>query len=987
MQVRLLGPVDVLADGRPRPVPGLRRRAVLAVLALSGGEIVSVDRLADAVWGDDPPSTAPNNLQVHVSQLRKILGDKASIVARPSGYVLDLGSAGTDVQVARRLLQQGTQATDPGRGARHLQAALALWRGSPLQDLDGLAGLGEQAGRLDLLRLQIQRALAGARLAAGEHVQLVPGLELLAAEHPLDEQIRAQLMLALYRSGRQADALAVYHRLRHALDEELGIAPSPMIKDLETAILRHDPALDPPAAKVTRGAALPGVQVPSQLPPTVPTFVGRAAELASLHAILPGTSADCAAPSAVVISAVSGTAGVGKSALAVHWAHQVAARFPDGQLYVNMRGFGPSGQAAEPGEALREFLDALGVPVTRIPAELSAQAGLFRSLLASKRILVVLDNARNVEQVRPLLPGSPGCMAIVTSRSHLTGLVVAEGAVPLTLDLLTTAEARELLASRLGPGRVASEPDAVSDIIVGCARLPLALAIVAARAATQPAFPLAAIASELHVATRALDSFSDDDLTTDARAVFSWSYLALSGGAARLFRLLGLHPGPDIAVPAVASLAGLRVGQARALLTELTRAHLLTEHAPGRYTLHDLLRAYAAEQAQATDRHNARSAALRRLFDHYLQTAHAATMLLDPCVDPIVPVQPGAGVVLGEAAIAEDALSWFTAEHSVLVAAVRLAAQAGLAKHAWQLAWSLTTFLLRRGRWHDQSLVQNIGLSAARHAGDLTGQAHALHALGLGYARSGRFGEARPYFRRALQRFEKLGEHISQARIHSSLTWVAERQKRPAEALSHALRALELYRTSGHRAMEPSALNDVGYCHGLLGNYQQAMTYCQQALAANQELGERSGESATWDSLGYIHYQLGDYRQAVTCYERSLDLCRELADQYNEADTLDHIGDAHSRWGNPDAARAAWSHALRIFDDIDHPDSEHIRAKLRDRDGPPVHADLTLASSIPQAGAVRVNAGPPHCGAATAGAEAHQLFISPPAGQPLHILS
>ena len=316
------------------------------------------------------------------------------------------------------------------------------------------------------------------------------------------------------------------------------------------------------------------------------------------------------------------------------------------------------------------------------------------------------------------------------------------------------------------------------------------------------------------------------------------------------------------------------------------------------------------------------------------------------------------------------------------------AAQAGFATHAWQLAWSLTTFLLRRGRWHDQALVQHAALSAARRANDLAGQAHALHGVALGYARSGRFGKAHPYFRHALRRFEKLGDQASQARIHSSLTWLAERQEQPAEALSHALRALELYRAIGHQEMEPTALNDVGYCHSLLGNYQQAMVYCQQGLAANQELGERSGESATWDSLGYIHHQLGDYQQALTCYERSLDLCRELADQYNEAGTLDHIGDAHSRAGNLDAARSAWAQALHIFEEIDHPDGERVRIKLRDCAGPsPVHARPTLASSIPQAGDVRVNGRPPHCGAGTAAAEAHQLLISPPAGQAMHILS
>ena len=942
MQVRLLGPVDLVVDGAPRPVHGLRRKAVLAVLALHRGEIVSTDRLAETVWPGGPPPTALNSLQSHVSQLRRVLGSKAAIVAQPPGYVLDPGGADTDVQAAERLLLEGTQAADPVQGTLHLRAALALWRGQPLLELAGLPWLEEQAGRLDLLWLQIKRALVQARLTAGEHAALLPDLERLAAEHPLDEQLHAQLMLALYRSGRQADALAACRQLGDTLREELGIGPSRMISDLQTAILRQDPALDPPALAVTQATTGPGMPVPAQLPPSVPAFAGRLAELARLDAVLPGTgSTEAAAPPAVVISAVSGTAGVGKTALAVHWAHRVAAQFADGQLYVNLRGFDPGGQALEPSAVLRGFLEALGVPVDRIPAGLPGQAGLYRSLLAGKRVLVVLDNARDVEQVRPLLPGSPGCMALVTSRSNLTGLVAGQGAVPLTLDLLTVAEARELLTCRLGAGRAGHEPDAVDGIIAGCARLPLALAIAAARAATQPSFPLAVLAAELRATTRTLDSFRGDDLATDARVVFSWSYRALSADAARLYRLAGLHPGPDLAISAAASLTGLPPARAHALLAELARAHLLTEHSPGRYTMHDLLRAYATEQAQAQDSDQARHAALGRLLDHYLHTACTAALLLEPSLAPITPVPPRPGVVLAETATAEEALSWFTAEHAALVAVVPMAAGAGFGTHAWQLAWSLTTFLLRVGRWDDQLLVQDIALAAAGRSNDLAGQAHARHGMALAYARSGQFSKASPYFRDALRRFGTLGDQVSQARIHSSLTWLAERAEQPADALMHSLLALELYRAGNHAAMLPTALNDVGYCHALLGHYQQAIAYCQQALAANQALGERSGESDTWDSLGYIHHQLGDYQQAIRCYERSLILCRELADRYNEAGTLDHIGDAHCRLGNLNAARLAWQQAVRILGELDHPDSDHVRAKLRDHSGPPILASVT----------------------------------------------
>jgi DNA-binding SARP family transcriptional activator/tetratricopeptide (TPR) repeat protein len=929
MQVRLLGPVDVVVDGGSRPVHGLRRKAALAALALHCGEIVSTGKLVDAVWGGAAPSAAVATLQSHLSHLRHVMGSKAAIMARPPGYLLDLGRDGTDVLAAERLLEQGRLSADPIAAERDLRAALALWRGQPLADVAGLAWLEEQAGRLDSLWLRIKRALCTARLAAGEHAQLVPDLEQLVADEPLDEQIHAQLMLALYRSGRQADALAVYHRLRHTLGEELGIDPSQRLRDLETAILRQDRALDAPAPAVMPLLAS-AAPVPAQLPPAVYAFAGRSAELASLDAILPGTAqASSAEPATVVISAVSGTAGVGKTALAVHWAHRVSARFPDGQLYVNLRGFDPGGPPLEPAEAVRGFLDAFGVPVALIPEGPPAQAALYRSMLAGKRVLVVLDNARDAEQVRLLLPGSPGCLAIVTSRNHLTGLVATEGAHPLVLDLLTAPDARDLLIRRLGARRVASEPDAVNDIIASCARLPLALTIAAARAATSPAFPLAVIADELRGASGALDPFDGGDLATDLRAVFSLSYRALSTGAARLFRLLGLHPGPDIAILAAASLAAIPPGQARAHLAELTRAHLLTEDSPGRYGFHDLLRAYATEQARTHDNHDTRHAAVHRVLDHYLHTGHRAAMLVRPSLEPITLTRPEPGVIAGELATADEARHWFTTEYAMLLAAVRSAADSGFDAHAWQLAWNLTTFLHQRGLWRDQATAQHIGLAAARRAGDTTGEAHALHGLALGYARSGHFGDSCSYFQRALELFTKTGGHASQANVHSNLAWVAERLSRPVDALSHSLQALGLYRVAGHRAGQAMALNDVGYSHAQLGNYPQALTYCQQALTANQELGEHTGLAATWDSLGYIHHRCGHHQQAITCYERSLCLFRERADRCSEADTLDHLGDVHHTVGDIDAARRAWTRALCILDEIDHPDADHIRAKLR----------------------------------------------------------
>jgi DNA-binding SARP family transcriptional activator/tetratricopeptide (TPR) repeat protein len=956
MQVRLLGPVDVTVDGVSRPVRGLRRKAVLAVLALHAGEIVSTDRLADVVWDEAAPLTVVNTLQHHVSYLRQMLGSKAAILARPPGYVLDLGnldpgSEATDVQVAERLIRQGAQAAGPTDSARHLQAALALWRGRPLVDVGGVPWLEEQARRLDQLWHRASRALFDARLELGEHAQLVPDLEHLTLGHPFDEQVHGQLMLALYRSGRQADALAAFRRLRRALGDELGIDPSEPVRDLHAAILRQDPSLVPPAPAatllMTPAAATPAAATPAQLPSAVHAFTGRSSELARLDSILPATAAATGPPAAVVISAVSGTAGVGKTSLAVHWAHRTAARFPDGQLYVNLRGFDPAGQPLDPAEAIRGFLDAFGVPAEQIPAGLPAQTGLYRSLLAGKRVLVVLDNARDAAQARPLLPGSPGCLALVTSRSQLTPLVTTEGARHLTLDLLTPAEARDLLTRRLGNDRVTAEPDAVDDIITRCARLPLALAIAAARAATHPAFPLTALAAELRQATGTLNTLDGGDPATDIRAVLSCSYTTLSTGAARLFRLLGLHPGPDISAAAAASLAGVPAGQARTLLTELTRAYLLTERASGRYAFHDLLRAYAAEQAGTRDSSRARRAAVYRVLDHYLHTARAAALLLDPGLDPVTMTPPVPRVTLAEPATARDALSWFTTERAALLDAIHLAAETGLGTCAWQLAWTLTTFFLRRGYWQDQTAAQSAALDAARRTGDLAGQAHALRGLALGYARSGRFREAHPHFRHALQLFEKIGDHTSQAHVHSGLTWLSERQDRPVDALSHALRTLDLFLAAGNLPGQVMAHNDIGWSHALLGNYQQALAYCQRALVMYQELGDRNGKAATWDSLGYIHRQLANYQQAITCYQNAIDLYRDLADRYNEADTLANLGDTHLSAGHPDAARRAWRHALDILSQLGHPDADRLRAKLRPREDPPIHASRLQTATIP----------------------------------------
>jgi tetratricopeptide (TPR) repeat protein/transcriptional regulator with XRE-family HTH domain len=679
----------------------------------------------------------------------------------------------------------------------------------------------------------------------------------------------------------------------------------------------RDPA-DGPAG----GAAA----VPRQLPAAVTDFTGRAAELDTLTRML--DEADGGAPGTVVISAIGGTAGIGKTALALHWAHQVAHRFGDGQLYVNLRGFDPSGTPASPAEAVRGFLDALDVPSGKIPPRPEAQAALYRGLVADRKMLIVLDNARDEQQVRPLLPPSPASLVLVTSRSQLTGLAAADGARLLSLDVLPHAEAVQLLTARIGTARAHAEPDAVAEIATRCACLPLALAVAAARAAARPDFPLSALADELRDTAGRLEALDAGDRATSVRAVFSWSYRQLSAEAARTFRLLGVHPGPDISVPAAASLTGADAAGARRLLRELARMHLVVEHVPGRYAFHDLLRAYAAAQVRDTGTEAERDAALGRTLDYYLHTAAGAAHLLDPTKEPVVIAPPVPGAVPGQSADHQQALAWFEAEHQVLLAAVALAAESGFDTHAWQLPWAMQPFLENRGHWREWAAVERTALAAATRLGDTAGQAQSGRLLGNACTHLGDYDQARGHYTSSLGMYQQLGNRMGQAKIHQNLSWPAELQGRYADALEHAEQALRLYQAIGHKAGEVAALNSVGWCHVLLGNYEQARMFCRRALTLNAEVGSRRIQGGAWDSLGYAEHHLGNLSEAAACYRRALTIFREVGDRFYEADTITRLGDTHHAMGELARAREAWQQALAIYDDIQHPDAGKVRAKL-----------------------------------------------------------
>ncbi|HCT75288.1 MAG TPA: hypothetical protein DGT23_01570 [Micromonosporaceae bacterium] len=926
VELRILGPLQVHTEDGQLHLVGQRQVKMLAVLLLAPNQVVAMDRLIDAVWDDNPPATAKRQLQNSLSALRQQFADppKWSVVSDGPGYRLRVPTDELDVLVFQETVGQAQPHTesDPAEAVRLLRSALSLWRGPAL---DGLTGQAIEAGaaRLNEARLAVLEQCLSLELLLGRSTEVIGELVELVGSQRLREPLVGLLMQALHASGRQAEALDAYHRLRTDLAEELGIDPSPRLQRLHTAILRNEIGeLDPLREKDSRAA-------PRQLPAAVQHFVGRNPELKELTRLLDDSGEVCGT---VVISAIAGTGGIGKTTMALHWAHQVAPRFPDGQLYVNLRGFDPTGSPMSVAEAIRGFLDAFNVPVAQLPASLDAQAALYRSLLADRRVLIVLDNARDADHVRPLLPGSANCLVVVTSRSQLTGLVVTEGARPLTLGLLTVAEAHEMLARHLGPERLAGQLAAAEELIAHCARLPLALAIVAARAAEQPTFPLATFVAEVANARSRLDALDTGDHTTQIRAVFSWSYDQLSLSAAKLFRLLGLHPGPDISLPAATSLLGIRIGQTRLLLTELARAHLVSEHVPGRYTFHDLLRAYATEQAYAHDSEEEQREAVHRMHDHYLHTATRATIQLEARRALIKLDEVRSDVTLEEITGRIEATAWLTAERPVLVGVVDDAVATGFHSHAWQLAWTLAVYFHRQGHWLDWARTHRAALDAAREMADRSAEAYAHRGVARANLRLDHRDEARAHLQHALSITEEVGDHAGQAHTHLDLAWLAELRLEYSEALHHAERALELHVQAGHRTGQANALNGVGWYHALLGRYEEAIDYCQQALTLNRELKAREAEAAALDSLGFAHQMAGRLPAAIARYQESLSVRHEIGDRYRLAGTLNRFGDTLVAAGDPGTARAVWLEAIEIFEQLGHSSAGEVRAKLASLD-------------------------------------------------------
>ena len=915
MRFGVLGPLLVHDGDRPVDIPAPRQRTLLAALVLRAGRAVPAERLSEELWDGGPPAAAAVTLRTHVMRLRQVLGLKAAarVQTRSGCYQLNVCEAEVDHLLFAALCSRGGAAAEAGRWRQAdcaLSEALGLWRGAPLADIASECLRSQTAPHLEQLRLQALEWRNDARLSLARHGELLADLQALVAENPLRERFHAQLMLALYRCGRYADALSAFRHARLLMVEELGIEPGPELRELHRRMLTADRSLD---VRHLAPALIASVDaVPRQLPPAVRNFTGRQREMDALAAEL-GQADTEPGPRTLVISAISGTAGVGKTALAVQLAHRVAGSFPDGQLYVNLRGHDP-GQPMSAADALVRFLRDLGVAGPDIPADEEERAARYRSLLAGRRMLVVLDNTGEEDQVRPLLPGSPGCAAVVTSRDALAGLVARDGARRLDLDLLPLADAVSLLRALIG-GRADAEPEAAAALAAHCCRLPLALRVAAELAAARPAVPISSLASELADQQRRLDLLdAGGDPRTAVSAVFSWSIRHLDPGTARAFRLLGLYTGPDLDAYAAAALTGTSLRHARQLLDRLGRKHLIQAAGPSRYAMHDLLRDYARELAAADDGEDEQRAALTRLFDYHLQAAAAAMDTLYPAAQHLRPRLPAAAIA-PPLTQPDQARAWLVAELPSLVAVAVHAAGHGWPGHAANLSATLYRFLVAGGHLSEAVTIHGHACGAAQQTGDVAAEAGALTSLGIAELQRGRYQRAAGHLERALGLRRQTGDRGGEARALISLGNVAFRQGRYEQAAGHQQVAMSLCRQIGNRINEAIAMNNLGITEARLGRFQHAVAHLDQALALSRDTGDQDGEARALQGLGEVSLRQGRHEQAADYLQRALALFRAAGHRVGEAYAMTSLGGLDLRQGRYQQAARQLQEALTLSRD------------------------------------------------------------------------
>lgn len=945
IQFSVLGPVRVWRDNSELLLGPKQQRLILAVLLARGGRPVSMQEFIDLLWDGEPPPSATNAVHRYVGALRRLLEPDLParapgrwLARHAGGYLLRVDTSSLDLLSFRALVERARQteaAGDHTAAVGLFTTALGLWQGRCAADL--IPPGGSNPAFVMLEHEYVFVVCEAAEIAMGckrAEAVLVP-LREAADRNPLDEALLARLLLVLASDGKQAEALAMFEEIRLRLVEELGVDPGAELQATHERILRHDTetaqseesdgrtsSYGPP---VPAGSGTPGTPPvhtaqPAQLPPGLPGFTGREDALARAQA-LAAREGD-----ALRVLAVDGIPGIGKTALAVHFAHRVAPDFPDGQLYADLKGFVADGGPAEPADVLQGFLDALGVAPQRIPAGLDMRSALFRSVLAGRRVLVVLDNARDTAQVKPLLPGTAECMVVVTSRSRLTGLVSANGAHLLTLDVPSSSESTRTFLERVRVARPDARAGDVRPLVEKCGRLPLAVAIVAARAAAYPERSLGEIASELADTEASLEGFSDDNLDNDVRGVFSWSYRTLSPQAARLFRSLALHPGPDVTTAALASMAGIPPSEAAQAVGELVRARLLTVRGRHRFWAHDLILAYAVELAGKYD--SDRTGVRARLQDHYLQTAHAANLLLRPGPQPIAPVPPLPSVTPEPLADAAAGTAWHAQERAVLRSLVETAAARGESRTAWELAVSLQMCQQRLGWWHDWAATMQAALVAAQKADDTEGMARTHHGLAGALHYLGDVHGALRHLQQARGHFEELGFTTDLAHVLKNIGFVYSGQGDNARSIGHLEQTLRLLSGSGPNQLKASTMATAGMVRLKLGDVDEAARLQCAAAADFRELRDLNGEGSSLIQLGRLHYVRQDYARSASYYERGIELLRLVGSRGNVVEELMVLGDVRLDNNDVAGARRAWTDALRSVNDPELPLAVQLEERL-----------------------------------------------------------
>ncbi|SEH03450.1 DNA-binding transcriptional activator of the SARP family [Nonomuraea solani] len=897
----VLGPLEVTAAGRPVPVLGRSQRELLGALLLRANALVQVDFLVEDLWPDQPPPTARRQIQNTVGRLRRTLTGggvpSETLETRPGGYLLRASRDELDLLSFHWHVEEGRRLAGAGRGAEaaaRLRAGLALWRGTPLADLDGHFAVA-RARRLQEDRLAVLEECLALDLRLGRHHEVVGELAALVEEHPLREQPRALLMTALHRTGRTAEALEEYRRARTAFVAELGLEPGPELRELERSILTG--TLDPPPEPSEPPAAAPPARRrPRQLPPDIADFTGRQELIGWLEELL----ADAGDSTAVVVAAIAGPAGVGKTALAVHVAHRLSGTFRDGQLYVDLGG----GQArpAEPAEVLARFLRALGAHGSQIPKTLEERTEEYRSAVAGRRMLVVLDNAVDEAQVRPLVPGAPGCSVLVTSRSHLAGL---PGARLVELSVLDSAQAVELLARIVSGDRVTPEPEAARELARLCGHLPLALRIAGARLVTRPDWPLSELAGRLTDERRRLDELAYSDL--EVRAGLSVSLGRLSARARRLFGLLGHLYAPEFAAWVCAALLDTTAAGAAALIDELTDAQLLQPSGTGRgrYRLHDLVRLFARETG-ADDP----GPALARAMGGWLALAGRAHIAVSG--GDYATLHGGAPRwTSGLPDLPDDPLAWYDSERLNLIMAVDQAAAAGLDELCWDLVSSTYTLFLTRGHNDDWEETLKAALACTRRAGNARGTATMLMGLGLLGAYRHDYAEAAVVLEESVRTFRQIGEQQGLVYALGVAAHVDGMIGRYDEAVAFHEEALEAHRASGDLGAEVLLLRSLGQLLVEIGRLERARPHLERALVAGRG-GDRRVHAEVLYWLGQLHLGAGEVDQAESDFKEMLAIAEDLADPREEAEARYGLGLVRLHTGALGAASGLFRQAMEL---------------------------------------------------------------------------